>query len=569
MNALPSRDAAPTPLYAPLADGMPRLRVAVLVDRDVVPAWVGETLAAIAASDATVLAAIVVVDVPPPPPVAPALRAFLRLDAKLAGGARVATAPQRLGERWPDVRFLRVAGMEKEGRLDVGASELASLRALDADLLIGFGLPPASAAVASASRQGAWFFERRATEAESCGLRFLEPLRSGAAITPSGVVVHASDADAWQRLGISWHATALLSFSRNRAYQALRIPAELVRVLRRVASGQPFERETVAEFAPPGGFGVLGFMLRLVLRGLRRHLPRLGRTESWVLGVRRGGKTLLDPRHPDGAGIRVIDPPAGIFWADPFAVRHAGRDYVFVEECPLGGRGRIAVLELGEALDVANVTTVLDHPWHLSYPIVFEWKGERLLITESSEAGTLTLYRCIEFPHRWQPVKNLIEGREAVDGTLHFDGERWYLFVTVSESPFGYDKRIWCDLFIFWASDPTGPWRPHAQNPVLCDVRRARPAGDFFLHEGRLIRPAQDCSTDYGRAIVFHEVVRLDPDHYEERVLGRLDPDWAPGLRGCHTYARCGTLEVVDGKILVPRRAATGARAKEDRGNDA
>ena len=560
MNA-PAQGAAPTPLYAELAAGQPRLRVAVLVDRDVVPAWIGETLAAIAASDATSLVAVVVVDAPAPPPVAPALRAFLWLDARLAGGARVATAPQRLAARLPDVPLTRITGAERDGRLDLGASELASLRAFDADLLLGFGLPPPAHAVASASRKGAWFFERRATDAESCGLGFLEPLLRGEAVTPSGVVVQASDADALQRLCGSWNATALLSFSRNRAYQLLRIPAELLRVLRRVAADRPIEREAVAEVAPPGGFAVAAFMLRLVLRGLRRHLPRLGKVESWVLGVRRGEKTLLDPERPDGANLRVIEAPAGMFWADPFAVRHQDRDYVFVEECPLGGRGRIAVLELGTALDVEKVTTVLDQPWHLSYPIVFEWKGERLLITESSEAGTLTLYRCVEFPHRWQPVKNLIEGRAAVDGTLHFDGERWYLFAAISESPFGYDKRIWCDLFVFCAEDPAGPWRPHALNPILSDVRRARPAGDFFVHEGRLIRPAQDCSTDYGRAIVFHEVIRLDPDHYEERVIGRLDPDWAPGLRGCHTYARCGTLEVVDGKILVPRRAATGARA--------
>jgi hypothetical protein len=552
-NASPG--TVPTALYAPLAGGARKLRIAALVDREIVPAWIAETLAAIAASEATSLVAVVVVTAPPPAPLPWTARAFLALDARLAGGARVATAPQPFAARVPDVPVLRAAGTEREGRLDLGAEALATLGTLDADLMIGFGLPPASKALAAASRRGAWFFERRATDAQSCGLRFIDPLWRGDVLTPSGVVVHVDDARVPERLGVSWNATAMLSFSRNRAYQLLRIPAELVRVLRRLAQGRPIERQALEDSAPPGPAAWLGFALRLVGRAARRHLPRLGKVETWVLGVRRGA-TPLDPERAGGTDFHVISAPPGLIWADPFAVHDAGRDYVFVEECPPDGRGRIAVFELGQSFEVSPSRVVLDPPWHLSYPIVFEWKGERWLMTESSEAGTLTLHRSIEFPHRWEPVRNLIEGRTVVDATLHFDGERWYLFAAVSESPFGYDQRIWCDLFAFWASEPSGPWHPHALNPLLSDVRRARPAGDFFMHDGRLIRPAQDCSTDYGHAIVFHEVLKLDPEHYEERVIGRLDPDWAPGLRGCHTYARSGNLEVVDGKLLVPRRAA-------------
>lgn len=546
----------PTALYAPTAKGQRKLRVAAMVDRDVVPAWIGETLAAIAACEATELAAILVVAGPSSPAIPSALRMFLGLDSLLAGRARAATAPSRLAARLPEARMLRVGGTEREGRLVLDADGQALVRVLDADLMIGFGLPPAARVLAGAARKGAWFFERHATDARYCGLRFLEPIWRGEAVTPSGVIVHMSDADAWQRLGVSWNATAQLSFARNRAYQLLRIPAELTRVLRKVAADRPVERETVAEVIEPGAFAMCGFLLRLVLRGLRRHLPRLGKVESWVLGLRRSERSLVDSAQREG--LRVLEPPKGLFWADPFAVRHEGHDYVFVEECPLGGRGRIAVFALDERLEVTKTSTVIERPWHLSYPIVFDWKGARHLITESSAAGTLTLYRCIEFPHRWETVTNIIEGRAAVDGTLHFDGQRWFLFVAVSESPLDVDPRIWCDLFVFWALDPAGPWHPHAANPVLSDVRRARPAGAFFRHEGRLIRPAQDCSTDYGYAIVFHEVLRLDPDHYEERVIGRLDPDWAPGLRGCHTYARCGTLEIVDGKVLVPSRSQRG-----------
>ena len=50
------------------------------------------------------------------------------------------------------------------------------------------------------------------------------------------------------------------------------------------------------------------------------------------------------------------------------------------------------------------------------------------------------------------------------------------------------------------------------------------------------------------------EMRRLDPEVYEETALAALDPDWSPALRGCHTYARAGRLELLDAKYLAPAR---------------
>ena len=68
----------------------------------------------------------------------------------------------------------------------------------------------------------------------------------------------------------------------------------------------------------------------------------------------------------------------------------------------------------------------------------------------------------------------------------------------------------------------------------------------MFRHGDRLIRPAQDCASHYGSAIVFNEVLELTPARYGERVLARLAPDWSPTLVACHTYSAAGGLEVLD-----------------------
>ncbi|HEY6941783.1 glucosamine inositolphosphorylceramide transferase family protein [Dokdonella sp.] len=557
----PRADAAPTPLYAPLPPGSRALRVVALVDRAVVPAWIAEALAALAADDACELVAVLRAPLPAPPRRWRAIDAFVRVDAALAGGARKATAPVALRERLPGVPLDDVGACEERGRLVLDERGAARVGALDPDLLLGFGVPPPSAGLAALGRRGSWFFERDATDARRHGLRHLLPLQRAEAVSQGGIVVH--DGRDWRWFGADWSATAQLSFARNRAYQLLRVPATLVRLLRRLAAGEVPAGDPAPVFAPPRAPGVAALGVRLVARALRRHVPRLGRTEDWLLAARRAGEP-LDPARPRTHDLHVLATPPGRFWADPSLVRHDGRDWLFVEEYPYATRrGRIAVAELDDALAPVEVRTVFDEPWHLSYPLVYDWRGEFWLTVESSAARTFALHRAIDFPVRWAFAAELLRGRNAVDGTLHHDGTHWYLFACINESPLDVDRRVWTDLFLFVADTPLGPWRAHPANPLLSDVRRARPAGKLFVHDGRLIRPAQDCSVDYGYAVVFNEVLALDPSRYEERPLGRIDPDWLPGLRGCHTYTRGDGIEIVDGKRLVPRRRARAARAQE------
>ncbi len=558
----PSVDAsAATPLYAALPADCRRLRVVALVEREVVPAWLAETLAAVAADDACELRAVLHAPLPAAPVARGAIDVFLQVDALLAGVARRATQATALRERLPDVELRTVSAREQAGCLTLDAEGMAQLQACDADLLLGFGLPPAGAELMALARHGAWFFERDACDARRHGLRHLTALWQGTPSSAGGIVIH--DGQAWRWLGVDCSATALLSFSRHRACQLLRVPATLVRLLRRLAQGQPPVMAPAPTFVIPNAWAVCGFALRLLARAVRRHWPRLGRVEDWLLAARRA-ESPVDPQHPEVEDWQVLQTPPGRFWADPSLVQRDGRTWLFVEELPYATqRGRIAVAELDAALRPIHVQTVFDEAWHLSYPLVYRWQDQDWMTVESSAARKLSLYRAVEFPARWQPVAELLRDRNAVDGTLHHDGRHWYLFACISESPLQVDRRVWTDLFLFVADTPLGPWRAHPANPLLSDVRRARPAGKLFMHEGRLIRPAQDCSIDYGYAVVFNEVTRLDPQHYEERPLGRIEPRWRRGLRGCHTYNADGGIEIVDGKQLIPRSRLRAGAGKE------
>lgn len=550
--------AARSRLYPPLPPAAKKIRVVALVNHLSGSTWIAETLAAIAESDVAELVVVAAVAVPPPPRFSYLLEAFLRFDALLGGIARMVTVSCSLPGRAPEVIFAACRAQAVEPKLKLIDSDLARLAALQPDLIVAFGLPPSDPGLAAIATYGAWTFDRYANDPIRSALWLLRPIMKGCATTQGGLVVHMSDSDSWQLMEPLQSATSQLSFARNRANQLLRVPALLLRALRALSSGQSLQRYPAPDFNPPSTIAMLWFGVRFIARALRRQLPRLGRVESWFLAIRHGPKR-VDPALPQFGDFRRVEAPIGYFWADPCVIRHSGRAFVFVEEyVHATQRGRIAAIELDADLRPVKAGVALEEPWHLSYPCLFEWNGDHYMTVESSESQRVSLYRAQSFPDRWEKVADLLQGWNIVDPTVHFDGTRWYLFATVKESTLSYDERIWDDLFLFWADTPLGPWRPHPLNPIVSDVHTARPAGRLFVHDGRLIRPSQDCSVDYGYAVIFNEVAALSPETYAETQIGRIEPSWTAGLKGCHTYSICEDLEVLDAKILVMRTSILG-----------
>jgi hypothetical protein len=202
----------------------------------------------------------------------------------------------------------------------------------------------------------------------------------------------------------------------------------------------------------------------------------------------------------------------------------------------------------------------LRRPYHLSYPFLFEENGEIYMIPETKGNRTVELYRATNFPTQWTLETILLSDIYAVDATIQKIGVKYWMFVGISNGRYSN-----CDeLGIFFSDALKGPWTPHPANPVVSNVRSARPAGALFYDQGRLIRPSQDCAKAYGYATVFSEVLTLTETEYEERPIARLDPGWVKGNLGTHTYTRTDEFEVIDGNFSakISVLPSSGANAK-------
>ncbi|PID59470.1 MAG: hypothetical protein CSB44_12855 [Gammaproteobacteria bacterium] len=321
-------------------------------------------------------------------------------------------------------------------------------------------------------------------------------------------------------------------------------------VLERIANDRALlEVDTDAEDALPatlpstGSLALARYManvlMPVVLRKFRTRL--FGRRDrEWVVAV-------SDHRRPGGSldDYREIPNPDGRFLADPFLCSRDGRHIVFVEDyCYRDNRGRISAVELGE--EGAKVLgVIIDEPWHLSFPFVFEYKGRLYMIPEANESGAIRLYVCDEFPLHWRFEKTLMADVAAADTMVFERDGTWFLLTNICSAGLGDFNS---ELHIFHADDPlTTDWHPiGAGNPVILDSSRARNGG-WFIDDGQLFRINQiHAKNHYGRAFGFNRVDELSRKRYRETRIGEVWPCDSRGFDSTHHFNADGARAVID-----------------------
>ena len=294
---------------------------------------------------------------------------------------------------------------------------------------------------------------------------------------------------------------------------------------------EPFRR------VPPNFLRTVWRLLRKYGRYFLAVLMRPLHFDQWQLAYRFGGDRL------DQEGLQRLAPAHKGFWADPFVAERDGRKFIIFEEFSAETlRGHIAAIEIGADGEVGKPVDVMRGEHHLSYPFLFEYDDSLFMVPECAASGRVEVFRSEQFPHRWIPHAVLLDDVCAFDPTLIEHDGMWWMFVTIQ-----HDGNSSCDeLHLFYAAGPFDEWTPHPLNPVRLDVRAARPAGALFRRNGKLFRPAQDCSGRYGWAISIQEVLRMTTEEYAEIEVRRISADWAVDAQGTHTINQANGVTVYD-----------------------
>jgi hypothetical protein len=321
--------------------------------------------------------------------------------------------------------------------------------------------------------------------------------------------------------------------------QAIRAPEKTLPPAR--AQARVLSNAALARFGLKGRIGEI----------VRRIYHLCCYAPHWRIGWRmHDGPGVMERGDLGGPGWRVLADPGRRFFADPFPITHNGRTYLFFEDLDHHiGKGIISAVEFGPHGPIGAVFRVIEEPWHMSYPFLIEAGGQIWMVPESSKSGQVTVYRCVEFPGKWERSGALLEGIEAADATIFAHDGLFYMMSAVREDIGGYSDT----LAIHFAPAIAGPWTEHASRPALVDASAARPAGAVVKINGALWRPVQDCTHGYGRALRLARIDRIDPQVFAQTVGAPIGsgPLW-PGGR-VHTLNRAGALEVIDGVAINPK----------------
>lgn len=496
-----------------MTDGTSPLRVGVVVDAVAQPAWIARAIERVAAAPQATL--VVIMHQPraaesSPRPLLP--RWYARVDA-----SRFRTADDPLDTR--TLPFPLVEGTPQTGSV---LSLDPALRAYELHIILTFGPRSATAESLALARLGVW------SHILPDGLWEL------ATRQPSTVaVLKKLDTDPDGGTVVLTARVATERISVHRALSRLRWKAASL-------AERALRDATASEAAPPSAqpVGNAGMLLPLASVAAHYAMQKLrdrATDEQWMVAFAFG--------HQDFRRFHRLEPPRDRMWADPFVIADRDRAWIFVEEMELANpRGVLAVIEAHRDGSWSPPVRILERPYHLSYPCVFRWDGAFWMVPESGGDRTVQLFRATDFPFRWERVQLLLQEIEAVDATPFEYRGRWWMYLTTPSSPNVYDE-----LSVYSADTPLGPWTPHRRNPVLSDIVGGRCGGRPFLRHGKFVRAAQDGAKRYGHAMQLRELVTLTPDAWEERVIGRILPDWAPGLGGTHTMNVDGDVTVIDG----------------------
>ena len=489
----------------------PPLRLGLVLDSTVQPRWIRRCLEKVLDSDAAKLALIFKVD----PTNSDKSSLLLKLYDSIDRTLFPADAMEAV-----NVEDLLAGVAIAEGLEGVNAANL--------DVLINFGPADLNPTLAHAARHGVWFYifgdPPGFQEMADGSPTMVSELRSRKGDTEQ--LIYRSVTPVLSKFSIRqnnntcyWKSAAFVL----RSLEDLRLGRHAEK--RHDNSPSSFSRSTKA--AMPQLF------LKLSGRSASRAFEKLSSSEQWMLAYRiRNGE------------FKYLVPPSDEFWADPFPLKVNGRSYVFFEDyVNSAGRAHISVIEVDQQGIVSGPTEALKLDCHLSYPFVFQWQNVCYMIPESGERNVVELYRAVSFPFEWEPVKVLIEANSPLDATvIEVDGT-WWMFVNIQEEGVAVN---WDELHLYYAESLFGPWKPHARNPIVSDVRSARPAGRLFWSNNILYRPGQDSSLRYGYATTISKVTKLSRSEYDETEVLKIIPDWDNNIVGTHTLNFVDDITVID-----------------------
>lgn len=215
-------------------------------------------------------------------------------------------------------------------------------------------------------------------------------------------------------------------------------------------------------------------------------------------------------------------PKPVLFQADSFLFVKEDELFLFYELQHWDDPGCIAMVKTKDLKTWTKPQIVLQQPFHLSFPYVFEDNGTIYMIPESQESDSIRLFKANEDLTSFTYIRTLLQ-QERKDG-IHYNYNdshiyrkegKYYLFTSYQKDWMYYQELYVADDLL------NGKFVKHPASPICINNEYGRNGGSLIHFDGRLLRVTQDCHENYGDNVSLLEITRLDEEHYEEKLFRR------------------------------------------------
>lgn len=428
--------------------------------------------------------------------------------------------------------------------------DIASIAELELDFILNFGSQHLQGDILNVGSYGIWTFQHNDLRSLG-GVPCFWEIYNRDKITETTLKRLTNPTESEVILHKGYFSTICYSYVQNldRTYFAgVSWPAK---ICRSILSGND-QYPTSSNVEPiqqklPSNLEMLRYLVTISMNYFKFRFNDLFIGEEWNIGIIN--KPIESVLEGTISAAWFPKPKRGTFIADPFGKSSDGKISILVEDINycIGSKGRISAIEIqNDAIQTATKETAIHLPTHLSYPYLIDHNNETYIIPENYENRKVTLFKATNFPYQWSEIKTLIDDFSAVDSTVFFYDNIWWLMCTNRET----DSN--CDLYIWYARNLLGPWEPHLLNPVKTDIRSSRPGGTPFIYKGELYRPAQNSVNTYGGSLLINIIKKLTMNEFVEEVVLEIKPDkYTVYNKGVHTLASMGNKTVIDGKRFV------------------
>ncbi len=485
--------------------------------------------------------------------------AFWYFDRNISRWKNHFESPFELSELVPGVKTIEVTPRKTKFSDVIDSDDIEKIAEADVDILFRLGFRILRGRILDVARYGIWSFHHGDNRYMRGGPSGYWELTHQAPTVGVILQILNEDLDGGAVLERSWHLPDILLLNRQRQnvfMQSLSHFPRHVERLHRMGPDAYFaeikRKNRHPEFysnpmrVAPRNSGAFRSLGQHYLRYLWKKLIQLFFFRQWMLlGSAHHGR----PMSTSMWRFKDILPPRDRMWADPFIIEKDGTFYLYIEEMIYAkGHGHISMMTMDRDGNWTNPVPIIEMPYHMSYPFVFEYENQWYMIPETAENRTVDLYKCTQFPDKWEKTSTLMSDIFAVDSTLLEHEGKWWMFTTVKESE---HTNCLDELHIYYADSPLSTeWTPHPRNPVSTDVRNARPAGAIFESGGSLYRPAQNGSNHYGYGMNINLIEVLDTENYKERTVSSIEPKWDWSINATHTLNHTDGLTMSDGSKL-------------------